>query len=67
MGTAEPDTTTQSSNGDLPAPDGIFVYTKPGAEGMQVGFELVGNFSPLAAPAILEIAQKLARRHVGLS
>lgn len=63
----EADTPELSPNGDLPVSDGVFVYAKPGQGGMQVGFELVGNFDPLAVPTILEIAQRVARGLVGLS
>lgn len=58
------------ANGNGATPEeipGVFVYIKQEIGGLQVAFEFVGGFSPLAAPIALEIAAVAARRHVGLS
>lgn len=46
---------------------GVFVYSKKTEQGLQVAFEILGDLDPLAVPSLLEVAQKVARQHVGLS
>lgn len=45
---------------------GVFVYTQREGTQLQVSFDVVGDFDILAAPAILELAYKVARARLGL-
>jgi hypothetical protein len=65
------DSTIDKRDGREPAdtavgPIGVLVFIEDTPKGRRIGYEMCGGLDPLAAPAILELACKTARVHLGL-
>jgi hypothetical protein len=46
---------------------GVIVYQETNEQGLQVKYQITGEMNPLAVPALLELATKIARQQLGLS